>query len=361
MPCTICGKPGYQAPDGTTSDYCSNSHREEAVRRKIMDPCTWCGVRAKYEDANGYVHPYCGKTCANAASAGRANGTQAPAVRIAQRAARAAANGCLVCGKPVFVDRNGVASEYCGQRHRREAVTRQLAEGCLRCYQLPKAKRLDGTLYDFCGKKCGDETNRAAPILYRLEPATRNYQSVSDQFKNQWLHTNKTRPQIYAIYKIFLSPELVQSYEVYRQGVESRGLFTATRTARKMEPGNEQRRFHGTVLMCNLDTSATSSKSDDYSTSQNGHYKAMLLNRVVVGKAIKLTDDDETLTSPPAGHDSVIGQPGGNLNYDELIVYTDDAIRPAYLIVYETPSPVQPGQQGQQAALPAPAGTLLPW
>lgn len=60
----------------------------------------------------------------------------------------------------------------------------------------------------------------------------------------------------------------------------------------------------------------------------------MLLNRVVVDHAAKLSSNQRDLTEPPAGHDSVIGEPGGILNYDELIVYTNEAIRPAYLIVY---------------------------
>lgn len=31
----------------------------------------------------------------------------------------------------------------------------------------------------------------------------------------------------------------------------------------------------------------------------------------------------------------VYGKPGKDLNYDELVVYTDHAIRPAYLVMYE--------------------------
>jgi len=45
--------------------------------------------------------------------------------------------------------------------------------------------------------------------------------------------------------------------------------------------------------------------------------------------------DDESLTQPPAGYDAVIGEPGGNLNYDECIVYNNDAIRASFLIVYK--------------------------
>jgi hypothetical protein len=66
----------------------------------------------------------------------------------------------------------------------------------------------------------------------------------------------------------------------------------------------------------------------------------MFLNKVVVGKGIKLRNDQPNLTEPPAGYDSVIGEPANSshnsmLNYDELVVYKEEAIIPAYLIIYD--------------------------
>jgi hypothetical protein len=78
----------------------------------------------------------------------------------------------------------------------------------------------------------------------------------------------------------------------------------------------------------------------------------VLLNRVVVGKAVRRRYNATYLTEPPYGHHSVgflslkhdstdadlssqvIGEPGANLNYEETVVYDNDAIRPAYLVVY---------------------------
>jgi len=60
----------------------------------------------------------------------------------------------------------------------------------------------------------------------------------------------------------------------------------------------------------------------------------MLVNDVVMGRVIKLTKTDTTLTQPPYGYDAVIGEPGGDLNYDECVVYNNDAIRPSFLIIY---------------------------
>ena len=48
-------------------------------------------------------------------------------------------------------------------------------------------------------------------------------------------------------------------------------------------------------------------RSNDYSRNVGitSSWKALLLNKVVVGKGMKLTQDDTTLTQPPSGYDSV--------------------------------------------------------
>jgi len=35
--------------------------------------------------------------------------------------------------------------------------------------------------------------------------------------------------------------------------------------------------------------------------------------------------------------DQVLGEVGGRLNHDELVVYDNDAVRPSYLVMYDTP------------------------
>ena len=47
-------------------------------------------------------------------------------------------------------------------------------------------------------------------------------------------------------------------------------------------------------------------RSNDYSRNEStSKWKALLLNKVVVGKGTKLSRDDPTLTQPPLGYDSV--------------------------------------------------------
>jgi len=131
---------------------------------------------------------------------------------------------------------------------------------------------------------------------------------------------------------------------IYRAAVEAKGQFVSSGRSE----GNENRRWHGTRRVCNLGdngqtqfcstpncslcsiirssfdislwgkktgwgrfgkgiyTSSTSSKSNDYSHNDcKSDLKAILLNKVVVGKGCKMLQDHTTLTAPPAGYDSV--------------------------------------------------------
>ncbi|KAJ7249181.1 hypothetical protein B0H12DRAFT_700372 [Mycena haematopus] len=65
----------------------------------------------------------------------------------------------------------------------------------------------------------------------------------------------------------------------------------------------------------------------------------LLVNRVVVGNPLTRQYNAEELTELPFGYHSVVGVPGADLNYAETVVYANDAIRPAYLIVYAADVP----------------------
>jgi len=201
------------------------------------------------------------------------------------------------------------------------------------------------------------------------------FKSVASQFQQKWMH-NTQCPKIRAIYKIVVTRANVAKYEQYLDRVEAKGNFASQNKPR----GNERRRWHGTTRKCKIGdkgvtklcsnpscslccimktsfdisffakktnfgrfgagiyTSSTSSKSDSYSRNNcTSNWKAILLNKVVVGRGYKMMVDNTTLTEPPAGYDSVLAEVGVNLNYDELVVYNNDAIRPSYLVMYDTP------------------------
>lgn len=92
-------------------------------------------------------------------------------------------------------------------------------------------------------------------------------------------------------------------------------------------------------------SSATSGKANDYCLdSECIHagkvYRTMFCVHVVAGRAYKTTAGDLNLnTEPPLDgsgvqYDSVVGEVGNNLNHDELVVYDERAIIPAYFLVY---------------------------
>jgi len=60
----------------------------------------------------------------------------------------------------------------------------------------------------------------------------------------------------------------------------------------------------------------------------------LLLSRVILGKQFKTKLNSSHLLKPPKGYHSLRGVPGVHLNYEEAAVYNNDAIRPAYLVVY---------------------------
>jgi len=214
------------------------------------------------------------------------------------------------------------------------------------------------------------------PILVHVPYDHETFNNVANQFQQSWRHSTPC-PKVQAIYKIVEREETVNQYNAYRDEVEARGKFTAI----DLTPGNQRRRWHGTNRNCNIGdngltsfcyspqcslcciirtsfdirhskkktgwgrfgngiyTSATSSKSNDYSKNLvPSPWKAILLSYVVVGKAKKFALDRPTLTQAPDGFDAVIGEATamGTLNYDELVVYTNDAVRPAYLVMYDS-------------------------
>ncbi|KAF8839651.1 ADP-ribosylation [Paxillus ammoniavirescens] len=343
--CDVChAKPKYF--DGTkTHSYCSRTCAAKMQKkaasggsppkrgksanvppRSNAKLCDYCHKQPKYNDGKT-THSFCGKTCAQQAKAtGASGGGATPA------ASKPLSNGCLLCGKAA-------------------------KKGC------------------FCSQACAAKAEKNAPALLEVPSGHDTFKSVADQFNASWRHQTSC-PAVRRIYKVVGDSSSIAKYEAYRASVEQGGQFVAAgRSA-----GNENRRWHGTTRECLLGdngnsklcssrtcslcgilrtsyslnlfgkktgwgrfgagiyTSSTSSKSNDYSNNvKPSNQKAILLNKVVVGKGYKMTQDNTTMTAPPPGYDSVLAEVvvGGSLNYDELVCYTENAIRPSYLLIYD--------------------------
>ncbi|KAI0047871.1 hypothetical protein FA95DRAFT_1153694 [Auriscalpium vulgare] len=352
-----CDKAVWNDPDGSYSLFCGITHLRAMAKLPQQAgaapavTCKNCCARPVYVQ-NGRAHDFCGKRCADAY---RNQPISGPRANLNSSEEDEPSTECSLkgCNKPVFVTASGTASRFCSNRHRINAVLFGEEEACLMCAKYPKAK-IDERLSEFCSKTCSTAAFAKAPMILQLPENHQMYKNVSAQFIDQWKHTTQ-KPTIEKIWKIISNSTANDKFARYQLAVERRT---------NLDKGNSKRRWHGTIRACTLGndeydttlcpetstscslcsiirssfqlakfgartnfgrfgaglyTSATSSKANDYVHEQCSSSKAMLLNDVVLGKTKKLTSNYPTLTQPPAGFDSVIGEPGGDLNYDESI------------------------------------------
>ncbi|KAI0337034.1 ADP-ribosylation [Trametopsis cervina] len=220
-------------------------------------------------------------------------------------------------------------------------------------------------------------------FLTRQDP---RYTEVIELFKAGWTHPDKNMPYIHGVCKI-LSPEwLLKPFRDYKASLSNPSFWSPFLTRPQPEV-QESLLFHGTTrgcllaenerngLLCNLPdcylcsiiregfdlqkcgrknkfsrfgtgiyTSSCSSKADDYcsNTSEKATLRVVLVSRVVVGRTYRLRRNDVKLVAPPWGYNSITGEPGEDLNYEETVVYKNEAIRPAFLVVYgdKPPPPI---------------------
>ena len=60
----------------------------------------------------------------------------------------------------------------------------------------------------------------------------------------------------------------------------------------------------------------------------------MFYCKVVTGKQYETEYDKSDLVDAPTGFHSVFGKVGARLNYPEVVVYTEQAVKPTHLIIY---------------------------
>ncbi|KAF9790516.1 hypothetical protein BJ322DRAFT_1036993 [Thelephora terrestris] len=369
----------FNTATGGYFGFCSNECAEQARspgewEEQAHSLCEYCNKRPKFKDGTK-VHAYCGLTCTNRAKTHSSQPNPPPDSPLLTGSAHLDPQlippgpTCRTpgCPYPVFVYLNGTLGDYCTVAH--EGWGKR---GCISCRAAPMSK-----VSVLC-RPCHKDALSRTPVIVEVPEDHENYKSVEKQFKQSWRHKT-TCPEVQAIYKIIVAEASLRQYQQYQDSVEGRGNFVAKGKSR----GNENRRWHGTKRKCNLGdqgcktfcadsacslcriiktsfdvkffkaatgwgrfghgiyTSSTSSKSNDYSKNIgiNSEWKALLLNKVIVGKGKKLTKNNTSLTQPPPGYDSVLAEvvPGGFLNYDELVVYNNEAVRPSYLVMYKSP------------------------
>ncbi|KJA13313.1 hypothetical protein HYPSUDRAFT_49917 [Hypholoma sublateritium FD-334 SS-4] len=232
-------------------------------------------------------------------------------------------------------------SDQCGPECSEKAQT-----ACLLCRSRPKYQQ-----YHLCGKTCKEIAAKWTPLLLEAQVDHATYIFVEKKFKNAWRATGKA-PAIKRIYKIIESSDFLQPYDRYKKRV-----------------GNEVFRYHGTSRQCALGTSAsnrklcssktcalcriietsfktslanpsggfgpgiyTSSAANKAYSYTVGGARVMLLTKVILGKVRTVSAFNEVMSCPPGFHSVVFNRQNDTLN--ETIVYSDDAIRPVFLITF---------------------------
>lgn len=222
------------------------------------------------------------------------------------------------------------------------------------------------------------------------------WQSMAGRFTSAWKKPTVALHRIHKIFKIYNPGRRFNGFEEYRKGLKKE-FANQQRVQlgpeedidvrnRVLHNGNELLRFHGTTVKCRLGEStaqgvngafsspcsdpgcslcrilktgfktskcrvekfqrfgrgiycsATSSKANDYvrCLEQSAPNSSSPRCKVVAGRLHRSTHSLQHLACPPPGFQSVQGDPGKGLNYDELVVYNDRAILPAYIILYSS-------------------------
>jgi len=282
------------------------------------DPCVVCLVK-RCRDSR-YVT--CGLTCAEKlCTTGGAN-----------------PNLCDYCHRSPKIAAQNQCSDTC-------KAAAKLA--CLMCKSRPKHRR-----YHLCGKSCKEIAIRQTPLILEVPKGHVTYEMVENKFTTSWKFPNTRIPIIQRIYKIIENKLFLQPYDKYKKAV-----------------GNEVFRYHGTTRKCTLGatgntnlctnttcplcsilktsfktslanpsgafgagvySSSASNKAYSYTGAGAG---AMLLTKVVLGNIRKVTGWNEVMSCPPGFNSVVFERQNDCLN--ETIVYSDDAIRPVFLIMFQ--------------------------
>jgi len=349
----------------------ADSHAHESTGLFSREPpealnlCVVCGEHPQYSKGRKQ-YPTCGLRCA-AELESRGGGSSKPM--------------CVICGirprhlpyptcgltcaaklesmdaSPENDSRGGSLDSHSGhQQQGADLIPSSTYSACLMCWKVPQ--QADS---EFCDHTCSSAAEKLATLLLEAPQGHVTFQRVSEHFHNTW-KTSAPCPEVLTVYKIVEHHSDVEGFDKYRNKVcartnaqdkESRRWYGTKRECDLGDRDDEDLCSSPTCLLCStirhsfdlpkchegIHTSSTSDQSDRYSEgTRTSPRKVMLLTDVSSGKEVKLSEE-EALREKPFDYDSVrIVNLSGNRKVsppDDLIVYTKDAIKPLYLVVYD--------------------------
>jgi len=268
--------------------------------------CIVCTIRPSY--SNGpKKYPTCGRTCATKLT-----------------------KLCEYCRKRPKVKNY----PHCGLRCRDMAKS-----ACLMCHSHPKNGK-----YHFCGRTCRENARKLAPLILEVPRGHTTFDMVENKFKKSW-KAGQNCPAVKKVYKVVEDYNFLVPYDKYLKQYGNEGFrYHGTRRGCKLgDDGQTTLCTSSSCAVCSIlktsfqvslanpggsfgqgiYTSSASNKSAGYSSG------VMFLTKVVMGKVYKVTS---SARSCPSGHQSVVYNANGPS--DETVVYTNEAIRPVFLIIF---------------------------
>ena len=345
-------------------DYCGRTHARQAARAKGVElpaphgschvcQLPGCDEPVFYEEETDRVHEYC---CKSHAFEALQLGLRPPSNKGKQGQAPPDQRCSLAgCSAPRFIDpTNGFVHAYCGRSHAKKAE-----EQGQEAIDVSEAPEVSAVWRGRAG-----EPPYTISVLTNQHP---KYQGIKEQFIASWTAPGP-KPTVQRVLQI-RNPAPI--YERYKSHVAGR---------------REVRHFHGTGMCCGfainsnqrpcvdkecavcsigaqafsmaragggpnaalmpaglrygrgLYFSSTSGKSNDYAVSserrrRGRRWRTLFVCRVAAGHAFCTQEAEHNFTRPPEGCDSVVGEVGPHLNYDELVVYAEAAALPEFLLV----------------------------
>ncbi|CBN75142.1 conserved unknown protein [Ectocarpus siliculosus] len=353
-----CKEPAHFNPNtGKASEYCSMKHVHEAKSRECAR--SECSRTAFLANTAGLQ--FCSRACVNEALG------ETTSTVLNQTLDDETNCGLPGCQQKALPGGTWRSLRFCSEAHRILFVQRTPVP-----FGQPSAE-------PYTTQVVVARDNTSALELRFLDEGHPEHKSLADQFTSKWLHSKpKLGVEVLNVVKIEVPREVRERHEDYKTMVP-----------------NVRRRFHGTFSsricrfyvggsmclrpdcgLCNicmrgfkiednvghspargkrrqwlmygkgLYFSSVSGKANDFSAeteklaTDGTTVRCMLVADVAAGKAFVTTEKYfPQMERPPLGYNSVVGEVGPHLNYDELVVYDPAAALPTHFVVYRNKSP----------------------
>ena len=385
------------ARTGIEHDYCGRTHAKAALLQQGQElppphgACHLCNLDGCdqpvwFDESSGRVHDFC---CFAHAQQAQARGIWPQSNRRLQGTSHPD-NRCALpgCSAPRYVDRDtGFVHDFCGRSHAQQAQSKgMIGYGSL-------GEEDSSGMVDRVWRGRDGEAPYVISMLTNRHP---KYQGIKGQFLASWLHDG-AKPTVMRIYQVRNPRQVFNTYSNYMKSLaamsaDGSDVRTAVNETRRwhgtsmsascsfgidinQRPCTDPACAVCTICATSFDLSHSgraalggsarrtlrygrglyfsrvSSKSNDYNESterraSQGRTRIMFLCKVALGREWRVADADlresdiaDNIVARGYGGraHSVTGltvSDGGKLNYEENVVYGNDAAIPSYLIVY---------------------------